>query len=259
MSKVFYYSGFDEDVTKNSGQDYRMPEGYRIIKDRWWERGLCSVLYAAFAFVGRVYLRVGLHARFVGREKLLRVSRNKGYFIYANHTQPFGDPMIALVAGSGRIRRRHRAIAAPANFGLPVLGRLLTYMGVIPTASSAEGLRKMDEAVSWYCDRAEPVVIFPEAHVWPYYTRIRPFGAAAFHYPVARQLPVFTMTTTYQSRGAGKKPRATIYIDGPFLPEPSLSLRECKVRLCEAVRLVMEVRAESSTCEHVRYERVGII
>ncbi len=44
------------------------------------------------------------------------------------------------------------------------------------------------------------MTIFPEAHVWPYYTGIRPFGEAAFHYPVATGKPVYTMTVTYQRR-----------------------------------------------------------
>ncbi len=252
--KTFYYSSFDEDMTVNPGQARQLPEDWRIVRDRWWERGLSAVLYNIFTLVSRVYLRFGLHVRFVGRDKLLRVPRERGYIVFANHTQPFGDPLLAIAVGRGRDRRRSRAVCAPSNFGLPVLGPLLPYLGGIPTASSRGGLRKLEDAVSRYCDRGEIVVIFPEAHVWPYCTCIRPFGTAAFHYPVSLGLPSFAMTVTYQSRGEGRRPRAAVYVDGPFWPDESLPPKQRKERLRDQVRLVMEVRSQGSNCQYVHYQ-----
>lgn len=252
--KTFYYSSFDEDMTSNPGQDRKLPEVWRIVRDRWWERGLSAVLYWMFSLVGRVYLRLWLHVRFVGRDKLLRAPRERGYIVFANHTQPFGDPLLAIAVGRGRDRRRCRAVCAPSNFGLPVIGSLLPYLGGIPTSSSRSGLRKLEEAVSQYCDRGEVVVIFPEAHVWPYYTGIRPFGTAAFHYPASLGLPSFVMTVTYRSRGEGRRPGTTVFVDGPFWPDESLPVSRRKERLRAQVRLVMEVRSQGSNCQYVNYQ-----
>ena len=256
MSKVYKYKSFDEDVVTTSGQDYQLPEDYRYIRDRWWERLWSAMVYGFFSQVARFWLRWGLHARFVGRKKLLRAPRDKGFFVYGNHTQEFGDPMIALALGFRPVKRRIRALCAPSNLGVPGIGPLIPYLGGIPIAPGRDGLQETEKAVSWCCNNAQPVVIFPEAHVWPWYTGIRPFSSASFHYPVQENLPVFAMTVTYQKRRRGSRPRTTIYIDGPWIPDPALPEREQKKTLCETVRLAMEVRSESSTCTYAEYRKV---
>lgn len=255
MRKIYHYKSFEDDVAVNPGQNHKMPDGYRIIRDRPGERIFSAVLYAVFDVIGKIYLKFWLHARFVGRDKLLGVPKEKGYFIYANHTQEFGDPMIALQVGRGKVRRRDRAIAAPSNFGLPVLGPLLPYLGAIPTAEDKEGISKLQDAVSWCCSHGQPVVIFPEAHVWPWYTGVRPFSATSFHFPVRENAPCFAMTVTYQKRRHGHRPRTRIFIDGPFYPDESLPSKKRKEKLRDAVHDAMEKESKHSDYSYAEYVR----
>ena len=90
-------------------------------------------------------------------------------------------------------------------------------------------------------------MIYPEAHVWPYYTKIRPFISASFKYPTKLDAPSFSMTTTYQKRKRGKRPKMVVYIDGPFSGSDS---RE----LCEAVKAKMEERSKLSNNEYIEYK-----
>ena len=160
MIREYKYSSFDQDMVSNAGQNYELPQDYRYIRDKWWEKLLAPLLYALFALFARFYIHIVLHGRFVGKEKFLEVPRNKGFFIFGNHTQPVGDPFLAIAVGLGpRTRRRNRAVGSPANFSIPVLGKLFPMVGGIPTASSREGLMKMDHAISYYCSKAQPVVI----------------------------------------------------------------------------------------------------
>ena len=55
-----------------------------------------------------------------------------------------------------------------------------------------------NEAVDKRLAQKNCLVIYPEAHVWPYYTGIRKFpaGDKSFKYAVRNKLPIFTMTTT---------------------------------------------------------------
>lgn len=256
MKREYTYSSFEEDLVENAGQDFSLPENYRYIRDRFWERHYGRLLYYIFGLIGQIYWRIFLRARFIGVEKLSSLPRDKGYFIYANHTQPFGDPMLAIAIGASlKVRRRNRAIGSPANFGLPVLGPLFPAMGGIPTASDREGLKNMEEAISYYVRKAQPVVIFPEAHVWPYYTGIRPFGTVSFHYPVKENLPCFAMTVCYKKAKIGKKPLTRIYIDGPFYPDESVPLKQRKAYLCEKVRAAMLHRSSESDYEYVTYTK----
>ena len=99
------------------------------------------------------------------------------------------------------------------------------------------------------------VVIYPEAHVWNYYTGIRPFSTAAFAYPVENNTPCFTMTTVYRKPLICKRPRIKVYIDGPFYAEQGMNHREQRQRLCEIVRQAMQDRAALSDYEYIHYEQ----
>ena len=48
------------------------------------------------------------------------------------------------------------------------------------------------------------ILIYPEAHIWPYYTKIRPFPSTSFRYPIKFNVPSFSITTTYQKVGKRK-------------------------------------------------------
>ena len=101
------------------------------------------------------------------------------------------------------------------------------------------------------------VVIYPEAHVWPYYTGIRPFEDTSLRFPCELDKPAFAMTVTYQKRRFGSRPKATIYLDGPFYPDKSLSLKQRRAELCNQVRSAMEERSKLSTYEYIRYVKKG--
>lgn len=88
------------------------------------------------------------------------------------------------------------------------------------------------------------VTIFPEAHIWPYYTKIRPFGAASFKYPVKLQVPVFCITHCYRKRKFGKRPRIVSFVDGPFYPDQSLPVGEATQKLRDQIYATMCERAE---------------
>ena len=101
------------------------------------------------------------------------------------------------------------------------------------------------------------LVIYPEAHVWPYATKIRKFpaGGKSFKYAVRNNLPVFSMTTTYHRRKRGKKelPRMDIYVDGPFFPDPSKTDKENQEMLAKKVYDSMVKHAKKNTYEYFKY------
>lgn len=102
-------------------------------------------------------------------------------------------------------------------------------------------------------------MIYPEAHVWPYYTKIRPFGEAAFTYPVIENTPVYSFTVTYHKKRIRTK--MICYVDGPFYPKNNLSQKEASKALRNEVYEAMVRRSKKNTYEKIKYvkkERVGI-
>ena len=188
--------------------------------------------------------------KYVGREKLKKY-KNTGYFIYGNHTQPFADTFIPSVAD---YPKRNFFLVSPANVSMPGLGGLVELLGAIPIPGDLDAARHFVRAVEERIGRGGSVTIYPEAHIWPYYTGIRPFTDVSFKYPVKCGSPVFALTNTYHARGRrGDKARIVTYIDGPFLPDESLPPRRRQQDLRDRVYKCMAERSRESDFEWIEY------
>ena len=250
MAREVRYTRFDIDMVSNARQQYSLPEGYRWIREEPWAKVLYRVSYPFYWTIAQVYLRLVKGVRFKGRRVLRCLGRGQGAFVYGNHTMTTGDALTPVLC---KPWRRNWAVCSPANFGIPVLGPLLRWFGALPTADSLSELAEMSEAVRRRALSGGVVTIYPEAHLWPYCTFVRPLTEAAFHYPVATGLPSFVAVTTYTRRKVGKKPKITIYYDGPFYPRPDLPVRERRRSLASDVGAAMERYARLSNCEYIKY------
>lgn len=252
MKKTYYYHSFDEDIVKNSGQDYKLPPDYKWINDGKLHTFVFDILYVIAKFIARLYCHFFLHLQFVGHETINEYG-DGGCFVYANHTQPVGDVIIPALAAD---KRRIVVIASPANLGIPIIGKLLPGLGAVPIPDDKKRMSEFVEALKTFVDRGYCIFIYPEAHVWPYYTGIRPFSTSSFHYPVEMDAPVFCMTTTYQKCGNGR-PKATCYIDKCDIPNAEgINKRKKIQRLHNVVYSIMEARSFQSNYQYCEYIKI---
>lgn len=256
--RIFYYNSEEDDPIKTEEQEKKekvsLPEGYEFIPENPFVRLYAAILYRGFKVFARFYARFYLHMDIVGREKLKKV-KGTGYVIYANHTNPFHDAFSpALVAD-----RRIFTIISPVNLKLPGIGKFLPLIGGIPLGTNEKEKKAMNEAVDKRLAQKKCLVIYPEAHVWPYYTKIRKFpaGDRSFKYAVRNNLPVFTMTTTYhKSKVKGQeRPDMTVYVDGPFYPDKKLSEDENRAKLAKEAYDSMVKWSEKSSYEYFEYKK----
>ncbi|MGI6204697.1 MAG: lysophospholipid acyltransferase family protein [Anaerovoracaceae bacterium] len=249
--KTEYYRSFDQDFVESRDQEEKLKDGYIWIHRNVIYRAVSAVAYAAASLFAVVYDRCVLRVRVKGR-KVLRGTRGKGIFLYGNHTQPFGDVFAPVLYA---FPKHIYTIVSTANLGIPVIGKILPMLGALPIPGSIRGMKELRSAVMERIENGSCVVIYPEGHVWPWCSFIRPFSEGAFRFPVICNAPAYSMTTTYQSRGEGKKPRVTVYIDGPFVPDEGVSPKESARRLRDEVSSCMKKRSEASDCSYIRYER----
>ena len=98
------------------------------------------------------------------------------------------------------------------------------------------------------------ITIYPEAHIWPYYTKIRPFKDVSFKYPVQLNVPAFCFTNTYQSYGKNNdKIKIVTYIDGPFYSNKELPQKQSQKELRDRIYNCMVERSKNSNIEHIKY------
>ena len=211
-------------------------------------RVLSSFLYRVVATpIAFLYCKIKVGDKYIGRKKLKTVKG--GCFFYMNHTMLTGDAFTPNVIA---FPRRGYIIVHPDNVSLPVVGRITPLLGAIPLPGDLASSRNFAVEVEAAVERGGAVIIYPEAHIWPYFTGIRNFPSSSFSYPVRLGAPVFALTRTF-SRGLFGRVKSTVYIDGPFYPDKSLSAPAAREALCDEVKAAMRERARLSSYEPIEY------
>ena len=255
--RIFYYTSEEDDPIKTDEQEKKikvgLPEGYEFIPKNPFVRIYSAALFRGFWIFGQWYEKGYWGLKIHGREKLKK-ARGKGYVIYANHTNPFHDVFgPAMVAN-----RRIFTIISPVNLKIPGIGKFLPMIGGLPLGSTTDEKKAFNEAADKRLKQKKCLVIYPEAHVWPYATKIRKFpaGDKSFKYATRNNLPIFTMTTTYHKRKDkkhGDLPRMEAYLDGPFWPDPKLSEEENRAKLAKEAYNSMTKNSKYNTYEYFKY------
>ena len=257
--RVFYYSSEEDDPIKTDEQvkkvEVRLPEGYEFIPKHWWKRVYSAVLFRLFWIFGQWYEKHYWQAKFYGREKL-KEAKGKGYVIYANHTNPFHDVFGPAVMADRRIF----TIISPVNLKVPGIGKYLPYIGALPLGKSKEEKAAFNEAVDKRLKQKKVLVVYPEAHVWPYATKNRkyPAGDKSFKYATRNNLPIFSMTTTYhkrKDRKHGDLPRIEAYLDGPFYPDANKTEEENRADLAKKAYDSMVKYSKKNSYEYFIYKK----
>lgn len=223
---------------------------YRYIRNDTFLGKLAHFFY--FRIIGKplawFYLKFKFRHEIVGKWKLKRYKKFS-IFLYGNHTQIIGDALMPAFMVSPR---SINVIVHPNNVFIPGIGKYVPHLGGLPLPGDKEAKANFDKAIDLRVKQHQPIFIYPEAHLWPYYTGIRPFVSDSFIYPVYYGMPVFCFTNTYHERKNGKV-RIRTYIDGPFFANGNLNPKEAREDLRNRVYNQMVERSGLSTYEKIKY------
>lgn len=252
MNKIIYYEDeLNDEFSKSSIEPRIIDEKYKYVhKNPLWN--LCSFVLQNILSVPIkiLYAKIKFRIKYIGKEKI-KPYKNEGYFIYGNHTQPFADTFIPSIP---MYPKRNFLIVNPVNISLKGTGTLVEMLGAMPIPSNKSAMKNFLEAIKQKINKGYAITIYPEAHIWPYYTKIRPFKDVSFKYPVQLEKPAFCITNTYQSYGKNnQKIKIVSYIDGPFFPSKELTLKEQQKELRNKIYNCMNERSKNSNIEHIKY------
>lgn len=250
--RTYYYQTTTDDVVHSANQKYNLSDNYSIFPTSFAGRLWNKIARRLAHLFGLLYAKLILHVEIIGKEKIS--SLTGGFFVYGNHTQPVGDVFIPFTIFPNK---NLYAIAEQANWGIPFIGKFLVRYGGLPVGKNIKQAGKLVKAIQTIiCDKKGIVLIYPEAHVWPYYPKIRPFDETSMHFPVSLDAPSFTLTTTYQKRKKGKRPKITLYLDGPFYPDKTLSRKQAQAKLHNKIWNSFNSHAKLSNYSYYKYQRI---
>lgn len=250
--EIYYYSDELNDEFSGSHITPRViDEKYKYLhKNIFWNLAHFLVQNVLSVPIKVLYAKLKFKIKYIGKEKLKKYKK-EGYFVYANHTQVFAD---TFLTSNVIYPKRNYLIVNPENVSMKFLGNFVQMFGAIPIPTGRDGMKNFLTAIKYHIQKGHSITIYPEAHIWPYYTKIRPFKSVSFKYPIELDKPVFCITNTYQKREKNKV-KITSYIDGPFFVNKDLETKqEQKKDLRNRVYNQMVERSKNSNFEFIKYE-----
>lgn len=250
--KIIYYKDeINDDFSGLNLETKPLGEKYRYIRTDLPFR-IFEAWFYHWVMIPVVYMlqKIVSHQHFANR-KVLKQAGKDGCFIISNHTQVQNDSYIGPLA---TFPKKCFIVSHTNVLSLSALKIGMQAYGVIPLGITLDEKKAFLHCVEERMRQGKAVIVYPEAHVWPYYTKIRHFDHQAFFYLCKTQKPMFVLTNCYQKRRFSKKPKIVTYADGPFYPDEGLSQYASAVQLRDIAYETMCKRvAAHSNYEYIRY------
>jgi hypothetical protein len=153
--------------------------------------------------------------------------------------------------------RKNMIVVSPDTVSIKGLRTIVEWLGAIPTPSDISGMRNFKKSVTEH-SKTKNITIYPEAHIWPYFTGVRDFSDASFAYPVEKNAPVIAFFTAFsEPRGflsCFRKANMTVYVSNPMYPDKTLPPRAARRELRDRVYAFMKEHSEKySTYSVIEY------
>ena len=135
---IYYKDELNEEFSTAKIEPRKIDEKYKYIhKNPIWN--VCSFLVQQYLSVPIkiLYSKCKFHIRYIGKEKLKKY-KNKGYFVYVNHTQPFAD---TFIPSNPIYPKRNFFIVNPENVSMKFIGNFVQMLGAIPIPGNKEAMK----------------------------------------------------------------------------------------------------------------------
>lgn len=248
---VYYKDELNDDFSGLKIKERPLGEKYQYIRTDWLFRLFEGPFYYGIMIpVVWCLQKFYSHQKFANR-KILKQAKKEGCFLVSNHTQVQNDTYIGPL---GTWPKKCFIISHPQVLSVRGLRLGMQAYGVIPLGSNLREKKEFLRCVETRIKQGNAVILYPEAHVWPFYTGVRPFDEQSFGYLAGLNKPMFVLTNCYQKRRFFKTPKIVTYADGPFYPAPDATRREAAKQLRDiAYETLCKRTAEHSTYEYIKY------
>lgn len=252
--RVIYYK--DEENDDFAGTNINtsvVDESYKYINDGLLWNTASNVLYYIIAApVAWLYTKVKFATK-IKNKKVLK-SVKGGYFLFSNHTLMAGDAFHPSIIG---LNKKTHIVVGPDTVSIKGLKNVVSMLGAVPLPTTFGAAKNYLDAIKTLYEKGRVIAIYPEAHIWPYCSFIRPFKKGSCRYPVELDAPSFISVTTYQKRRFSNRPKATIYLSGPYYRDTSLSKVEAERKLRLHLQAEMKkIMKEHNTYEYIKYIKI---
>ena len=251
--KIIYYSDpLNDDFAGTNIKAQKIDKNFKYIHKNIFWRFFGAITYF-FVWPIIYFIEVIIFGARFKNKKAVRKLKD-GCFLYGNHTSFLDAYTPAILSG----HKFAKILTNPDAVSIKGIRVFVQWLGAVPVAHDVLTTKNMLQAIEYYHKKGNNVAIYPEAHIWPYYTGVRPFKDNSFYYPVKFNAPVVAFFTAYSKpKGLFKKLRKakiTIYVSDPIYPDMALPFKEAQRDLRNKVfNFMSEMSKQHSDYEAIEY------
>lgn len=193
------------------------------------------------SFIAYMILFVLYGVKVQGRKNIALLDHEGGISIM-NHIHNMDSSMAAVALSPQEVT----FVSTPANFRLPVIGKILRLLGVIPTPTTLSSAKYFIRTIQHELKQNKIVHFFPEGFLLKNFQGLREFKNGAFYFAIKENKAILPMAIRQEKSRKGKqrwligKPRYFILIGEPLYPNPNLStkfaIEDLKARSYKSVK-----------------------
>lgn len=249
---MYYSDPLNDDFAGTKINTKQIDKNYRYIHKNIFWIFFAKVTYFLVLPIVAFFEKVILGVKFKNK-KALRKTKG-GCFLYGNHSN-FFDAYTPDVLSKFK---KNYILTNPDAVSIKGIRVLVEWLGAIPIANDITTTKNMLKAIGHHNKKGSNITIYPEAHIWPYYTGVRPFKESSFLYPVKLNAPVFAFFTAY-SEPTGifrkiKKANINVYVSDPIYPDLTKPTKIAQKELRDKVyNFMCDMSKKYSTYEVIKY------
>ena len=261
-TKIIYFQDeLNDDFAGTKIKTKTVDKNFKFVhKNPIWRFCSFLVYYVIAIPVVAFFCLIVKKVKFVNRKAIKQAKKGhkKGIFLYGNHTGVIDAYTPNLIS----YPTQNKIVVSPDAVSIKGIKNIVQMVGGIPVPSDIAGLKKFVSAIEYHNKHGHNITIFPEAHIWPYYTGVRNFKDSSFSYPVTTNSPVVAFFTAY-SKPKGwlakfRKANITVFVSDPIYPNTNLSKKEAQKELRDKVFSFMKECSEKhSTHKVVDYKHIS--
>lgn len=257
-TKIIYYTDeLNDDFAGTNIKQKKVDSNFKFINKNIFKRMFAFLIYYVIAVpVIWFYSRCIRHVKYVNRKAVRKLK--EPCFLYGNHTAALDAYSPGLIC----YPKRSKILVSPDTVSIKGIKNIVQMLGALPVPNDASGMKKFVQAVEYYNKKKQIITIYPEAHIWPFFTGVRNFKDASFAYPVITNSPVCAFFTAYsEPQGFMHKLRranVTVYVSDPIYPDTTLPRKEAQKKLRDEVYAFMKDCSEKySTHKVIEYKHIS--
>lgn len=177
----------------------KLKENYDYFNLKWYRSFFSRICTFLVLLIVKIFVAPIFFGFRVKNKKILKAAKKekKGYIFISNHIHP----MDAFLSGSAILTKRLHYTMLMTNLGLPVVGKILKFLGGAPIPDKRQFLHEFRDQLKTVLDKGAWVAVYPEAVLEPYCDHIRPFEKGAVRFALDNDVDILPMVYVL------KKPR----------------------------------------------------